>query len=147
MKTAFSHCFFPAPTPPRHWDELMLDEACRRLLDEVSLPGWAPGGRVEFKRTLVVSFFFKFYLQVLQELKNLVKPFPVPVSALAFMGSWQHKLPPSPLLLQTVLWATCQFQLFLLPGFSPSGLLRGEAQDARLSLVHRCLPSALSRET
>uniref|UniRef100_A0A4W2IRX1 Aldehyde oxidase 2 n=1 Tax=Bos indicus x Bos taurus TaxID=30522 RepID=A0A4W2IRX1_BOBOX len=54
----------------RQWDELMLDEACRRLLDEVSLPGWAPGGRVEFKRTLVVSFFFKFYLQVLQELKN-----------------------------------------------------------------------------
>ncbi|KAB0379218.1 hypothetical protein FD755_007002 [Muntiacus reevesi] len=54
----------------RHWDELMLDEACRRLLDEVSIPGWAPGGRVEFKRTLIVSFFFKFYLQVLQELKN-----------------------------------------------------------------------------
>uniref|UniRef100_A0A4W2IRA4 aldehyde oxidase n=1 Tax=Bos indicus x Bos taurus TaxID=30522 RepID=A0A4W2IRA4_BOBOX len=79
----------------RQWDELMLDEACRRLLDEVSLPGWAPGGRVEFKRTLVVSFFFKFYLQVLQELKKLIKPFPVPVSALAFMGSWQHKLPPS----------------------------------------------------
>ncbi|XP_065783775.1 aldehyde oxidase 2 isoform X2 [Muntiacus reevesi] len=62
----------------RHWDELMLDEACRRLLDEVSIPGWAPGGRVEFKRTLIVSFFFKFYLQVLQELKSLVKPFPVP---------------------------------------------------------------------
>lgn len=64
----------------RQWDELMLDEACRRLLDEVSLPGWAPGGRVEFKRTLVVSFFFKFYLQVLQELKKLIKPFPVPNS-------------------------------------------------------------------
>uniref|UniRef100_A0A4W2IRW9 aldehyde oxidase n=1 Tax=Bos indicus x Bos taurus TaxID=30522 RepID=A0A4W2IRW9_BOBOX len=64
----------------RQWDELMLDEACRRLLDEVSLPGWAPGGRVEFKRTLVVSFFFKFYLQVLQELKKLIKPFPVPVN-------------------------------------------------------------------
>ncbi|KAI4574829.1 hypothetical protein MJT46_004108 [Ovis ammon polii x Ovis aries] len=64
----------------RQWDELMLDEACRRLLDEVSLPGWAPGGRVEFKRTLVVSFFFKFYLQVLQELKKLIRPFPVPNS-------------------------------------------------------------------
>ncbi|KAB1279437.1 Aldehyde oxidase 2 [Camelus dromedarius] len=57
----------------RRWDELMLDEACRLLLDEVSLPGWAPGGKVEFKRTLVVSFFFKFYLEVLQELKKLVK--------------------------------------------------------------------------
>uniref|UniRef100_A0A2K5QZC5 aldehyde oxidase n=1 Tax=Cebus imitator TaxID=2715852 RepID=A0A2K5QZC5_CEBIM len=59
----------------RRWNELMLDEACRLLLDEVSLPGSAPGGRVEFKRTLVVSFLFKFYLEVLQELKKLVKLF------------------------------------------------------------------------
>uniref|UniRef100_A0A4X1VBT7 aldehyde oxidase n=1 Tax=Sus scrofa TaxID=9823 RepID=A0A4X1VBT7_PIG len=62
----------------RRWDELLLDEACRLLLDEVSLPGWAPGGRVEFRRTLVVSFFFKFYLEVLQELKKGVEQFPVP---------------------------------------------------------------------
>ncbi|XP_052605482.1 aldehyde oxidase 2 [Peromyscus californicus insignis] len=54
----------------RHWNALMLDEACRRLLDEVSLPGSAPGGKVEFKRTLMVSFLFKFYLEVLQELKK-----------------------------------------------------------------------------
>ncbi|XP_019491153.1 PREDICTED: aldehyde oxidase 2-like [Hipposideros armiger] len=62
----------------RRWNELMLDEACRLLLDEVSLPGSAPGGRVEFKRTLVVSFLFKFYLEVLQELKKRVKLFSVP---------------------------------------------------------------------
>uniref|UniRef100_A0A8C9A0K0 aldehyde oxidase n=1 Tax=Prolemur simus TaxID=1328070 RepID=A0A8C9A0K0_PROSS len=66
----------------RHWNEPMLDEACRLLLDEVSLPGSAPGGQVEFRRTLVVSFLFKFYLEVLQELKKLVKLFSVPVSAL-----------------------------------------------------------------
>ncbi|NP_001289859.1 aldehyde oxidase 2 [Saimiri boliviensis] len=59
----------------RRWNELMLDEACKLLLDEVSLPGSARGGRVEFKRTLVVSFLFKFYLEVLQELKKLVKLF------------------------------------------------------------------------
>ncbi|TKC45133.1 hypothetical protein EI555_005578, partial [Monodon monoceros] len=62
----------------RCWGELMLDEACRLLLDELSLPGWAPGGRVAFERTLVVSFFFKFYLQVLQEQKKLVELFSVP---------------------------------------------------------------------
>ncbi|XP_075385060.1 aldehyde oxidase 2-like [Tenrec ecaudatus] len=56
----------------RHWNELMLDEACRLLLEEVSLPASAPGGRVEFKRTLVVSFFFKFYLEVLRELQKLL---------------------------------------------------------------------------
>uniref|UniRef100_A0A8C2MDQ1 aldehyde oxidase n=1 Tax=Cricetulus griseus TaxID=10029 RepID=A0A8C2MDQ1_CRIGR len=57
----------------RHWNALMLDEACRRLLDEVSLPGSALGGKVEYKRTLMVSFLFKFYLEVLQELKRKVK--------------------------------------------------------------------------
>ncbi|XP_054978420.1 aldehyde oxidase 2 [Sorex araneus] len=57
----------------RRWNKVMLDEACRLLLDEVSLPGWAPGGRVEFKRTLLVSFLFKFYLEVLLELKKLEK--------------------------------------------------------------------------
>lgn len=62
----------------------MLDEACRLLLDEVSLPGSAPGGRVEFKRTLVISFLFKFYLGVLQELKKLVKLFSVAVGALVY---------------------------------------------------------------
>ncbi|KAM6178134.1 aldehyde oxidase 2 [Rhynchocyon petersi] len=64
----------------RRWNELMLDEACRLLLEEVSLPGSAPGGRVEFRRSLIVSFFFKFYLQVLQELKKLRKLVPVPDS-------------------------------------------------------------------
>ncbi|KAM4836127.1 aldehyde oxidase 2 [Thomomys bottae] len=59
----------------RHWNEQMMDEACRLLLDEVCLPGSAPRGKVEFKRTLIVSFFFKFYLEVLQELKTQVKLF------------------------------------------------------------------------
>ncbi|XP_069851875.1 aldehyde oxidase 2 [Dipodomys merriami] len=54
----------------RRWNERMMDEACRLLLDEISLPGSAPGGKVEFKRTLIVSFFFKFYLEVLQELRT-----------------------------------------------------------------------------
>ncbi|XP_051010483.1 aldehyde oxidase 2 [Acomys russatus] len=58
----------------RRWNALTLDEACRLLLDEVSLPGSALGGKVEFRRTLVVSFFFKFYLEVLQELRAEVKP-------------------------------------------------------------------------
>ncbi|XP_012580798.1 PREDICTED: aldehyde oxidase-like [Condylura cristata] len=55
----------------RPWNEKMLDEACRLLLDEVSLPGSAPGGKVEFRRTLIVSFFFKFYLEVSQILKRM----------------------------------------------------------------------------
>ncbi|KAM4836062.1 aldehyde oxidase [Thomomys bottae] len=55
----------------RPWNEEMLDAACRLVLDEVSLPGWAPGGKVEFKRTLIISFLFRFYLEVSQILKRM----------------------------------------------------------------------------
>lgn len=58
--------------PHRPWNEEMLDAACRLILDEVSLPGSAPGGRVEFRRTLIISFLFKFYLKVSQILKMRV---------------------------------------------------------------------------
>ncbi|KAM7316176.1 hypothetical protein ACRRTK_024856 [Alexandromys fortis] len=57
----------------RHWNALLLDEACRHLLEEISLPGSALGGKVEFKRTLMVSFLFKFYLEVLQGLRRKLK--------------------------------------------------------------------------
>ncbi|XP_062972241.1 aldehyde oxidase-like [Elgaria multicarinata webbii] len=52
----------------RPWDEQMLDEACKSVLKEI-LPSSALGGKVEYKRTLIVSFIFKFYLEVLQSLK------------------------------------------------------------------------------
>ncbi|XP_036174431.1 aldehyde oxidase isoform X1 [Myotis myotis] len=55
----------------RPWNEEMLDAACRLVLDEVSLPGSAPGGKVEFKRTLIISFLFKFYLEVLRLLRRM----------------------------------------------------------------------------
>nr|H9TB17.2 RecName: Full=Aldehyde oxidase 1; AltName: Full=Azaheterocycle hydroxylase 1 [Cavia porcellus] len=55
----------------RHWTEEMLDEACRLVLGEVAIPGAAPGGRVEFRRTLLVSFLFRFYLQVSQSLSRM----------------------------------------------------------------------------
>ncbi|NP_001295373.1 aldehyde oxidase [Callithrix jacchus] len=55
----------------RLWNEEMLDTACRLVLDEVCLPGSAPGGKVEFKRTLIISFLFKFYLEVSQILKKM----------------------------------------------------------------------------
>ncbi|KAL4635601.1 aldehyde oxidase-like [Arapaima gigas] len=52
------------------WNEGLLEEACSLLADEVALPPTAHGGKVEFRRTLSLSFFFKFYMQVLQELRQ-----------------------------------------------------------------------------
>ncbi|KAM4836126.1 LOW QUALITY PROTEIN: aldehyde oxidase 3-like [Thomomys bottae] len=51
-------------------DEGMLNDACRQVLEEISLSSpAAPGGMVEYRRTLAISFLFKFYLDVLQQLK------------------------------------------------------------------------------
>ncbi|XP_073407554.1 aldehyde oxidase-like isoform X2 [Dendrobates tinctorius] len=54
----------------RQWNEETLGEACRFILDEISLTPSAPGGKVEYRRTLTVSFLFKFYLEVLQALNS-----------------------------------------------------------------------------
>lgn len=50
------------------WNEKLLQEVCAGLAEELQLPPDAPGGMVEFRRTLTLSFFFKFYLTVLQKL-------------------------------------------------------------------------------
>ncbi|XP_059503012.1 aldehyde oxidase 1-like isoform X2 [Stegostoma tigrinum] len=56
----------------RSWDENLLNQACEMLLDDISLPDSAPGGSVKFRRTLTISFFYKFYLQVWQRLQQLL---------------------------------------------------------------------------
>ncbi|XP_051009811.1 aldehyde oxidase 3 [Acomys russatus] len=53
----------------RCWDEELLNEACRMVLEEISLPPSAPGGMVNYRKTLTTSFLYKFYLDVLRQLK------------------------------------------------------------------------------
>uniref|UniRef100_A0A8C9G5R8 Xanthine dehydrogenase n=1 Tax=Pavo cristatus TaxID=9049 RepID=A0A8C9G5R8_PAVCR len=54
----------------RDWNEKLLQDACHLLAGEMDLSPSAPGGMVEFRRTLTLSFFFKFYLTVLQKLSK-----------------------------------------------------------------------------
>uniref|UniRef100_A0A8C7RBC6 xanthine dehydrogenase n=1 Tax=Oncorhynchus mykiss TaxID=8022 RepID=A0A8C7RBC6_ONCMY len=54
----------------RSWGEELLADACRLLEEEVELSDSAHGGKVEYRKTLTTSFFFKFYMQVLQELRE-----------------------------------------------------------------------------
>lgn len=56
--------------PCRDWNEKLLQDACRLLAGEMDLSPSAPGGMVDFRRTLTLSFFFKFYLTVLQKLSK-----------------------------------------------------------------------------
>lgn len=44
------------------WNRQTLDEALSLLQAEISMVPNAPGGMVEFRRSLISSFFFKFFL-------------------------------------------------------------------------------------
>uniref|UniRef100_A0A6I8NPN3 FAD-binding PCMH-type domain-containing protein n=1 Tax=Ornithorhynchus anatinus TaxID=9258 RepID=A0A6I8NPN3_ORNAN len=61
---------FPSLSPGRDWDESLLVDVCAGLEEELRLAPDAPGGKVEFRRTLTLSFFFKFYLTVLLKLSK-----------------------------------------------------------------------------
>lgn len=50
------------------WDRNLLQEALKMLKDSVPLTGDAPGGMVEFRKSLILSFFFKFFLSVTQQM-------------------------------------------------------------------------------
>lgn len=52
----------------KFWNEKLLQDVCAGLAEELSLSPDAPGGMIEFRRTLTLSFFFKFYLTVLKKL-------------------------------------------------------------------------------
>ncbi|XP_064518045.1 aldehyde oxidase 2-like isoform X1 [Pseudopipra pipra] len=55
----------------RQWNDQMLNEACKLVLEEIVLPPSASGGKVEYRRTLLVSFLFRFYLEVLHGLHQM----------------------------------------------------------------------------
>ncbi|KAM4538347.1 aldehyde oxidase 6 isoform 2-T2 [Fundulus diaphanus] len=59
----------------RPWNEETLNQAYDVLLGELALPLSAPGGKVQFRRSLTLSLLFKFYLDVLQKLRetNVIK--------------------------------------------------------------------------
>ncbi|XP_070786572.1 xanthine dehydrogenase/oxidase isoform X1 [Enoplosus armatus] len=54
----------------RQWGEELLQEACSSLAEEMTLDPSAPGGMVTYRRTLTLSLFYKFYLMVLQKLRE-----------------------------------------------------------------------------
>ncbi|KAG8432676.1 hypothetical protein GDO86_017065, partial [Hymenochirus boettgeri] len=77
----------------RHWDEGMLNEAYKLVLEELTLLSSEKGGRVEYRKTLTVSFLFKFYLQVLKGLKKEVKSSSAALEYISAITDIQAKIP------------------------------------------------------
>lgn len=77
------------------WNEDLLSRACRLLSEDLQLSVGAPGGMEVYRQTLTLSFFFKFYLAVLQKLQQQNKAEEVPLkrSYLSASLPLQHPLP------------------------------------------------------
>ncbi|XP_071965549.1 xanthine dehydrogenase/oxidase-like [Antedon mediterranea] len=48
----------------RVWDQALFNDVTAHLANEMSISPGAPGGMVEYRQSLVISFFFKFYVFV-----------------------------------------------------------------------------------
>ncbi|NXC42818.1 AOXA oxidase, partial [Penelope pileata] len=81
----------------RCWNERLLDEASRLVLKEIALPDSARDGKVEYKKTLIVSFFYRFFLEVLQSLKTMdPRRYPgIPMEYESVLQDFQTKMPRS----------------------------------------------------
>ncbi|XP_058474050.1 aldehyde oxidase 6 isoform X2 [Solea solea] len=53
------------------WNDDTLSPVYGILQEELTLPPSAPGGKVEFRQSLTLSFLFKFYLEILQKLREM----------------------------------------------------------------------------
>ena len=58
----------------REWNEELLEQAVQLLLDEFPLASDVPGGMPEYRRSLAVSFFFKFYWTIKNMLPGKMSP-------------------------------------------------------------------------
>ncbi|KAK7261545.1 hypothetical protein RIF29_27859 [Crotalaria pallida] len=59
------------------WDQDMLQNALNFLQKDISLKEDAPGGMVEFRKSLTLSFFFKFFLWVSHQLDGIKENIPL----------------------------------------------------------------------
>ena len=53
-----------------NWEKRIIPDALQMLEEEISLTDDAPGGMVEFRKSLVSSFFFKFFLWVTHQMNE-----------------------------------------------------------------------------
>uniref|UniRef100_A0A9J7X092 Aldehyde oxidase 5 n=1 Tax=Cyprinus carpio carpio TaxID=630221 RepID=A0A9J7X092_CYPCA len=63
------------------------------LEEEIYVPPTAPGGQEEYRKALVLSFFFKFYMQVTLELQQKVGMNDLPLEYLSALKPFKNEVP------------------------------------------------------
>ncbi|KAK4384529.1 Xanthine dehydrogenase 1 [Sesamum angolense] len=75
----------------KHWNKEMLQGALKVLEKDIVLKEDAPGGMVEFRKSLILSFFFKFFLWVCHQMDGVASfDETVPESHLSAIKSFEH---------------------------------------------------------
>ncbi|KAM3916930.1 aldehyde oxidase 1-like [Leptodactylus fuscus] len=77
----------------RHWDDSMLSEANKQVQKELSISPSALEGKVEYKRSLVASYLFKFYLESSRHLDKLMTRYVQASEHLSAIRGFEKKAP------------------------------------------------------
>ncbi|KAJ1566853.1 hypothetical protein HK096_000180 [Nowakowskiella sp. JEL0078] len=59
----------------KEWNISLVDEVSRLLIEDMPMSYSTPGGQVEYRKTLALSFFTKFFLNVNHEISSSIKSF------------------------------------------------------------------------
>uniref|UniRef100_A0A8D3EAD5 Aldehyde oxidase 5 n=1 Tax=Scophthalmus maximus TaxID=52904 RepID=A0A8D3EAD5_SCOMX len=76
----------------RRWGEDLLTDACRFIKEDVDVSLSIHGGRAEYRKTLAISFFFKFYMQVALEMRERVDV-DLPLEYLSALKPFKNEVP------------------------------------------------------
>ncbi|KAF0045812.1 hypothetical protein F2P81_002341 [Scophthalmus maximus] len=78
----------------RRWGEDLLTDACRFIKEDVDVSLSIHGGRAEYRKTLAISFFFKFYMQVALEMRERgVSDVDLPLEYLSALKPFKNEVP------------------------------------------------------
>ncbi|XP_044734531.1 xanthine dehydrogenase isoform X2 [Chrysoperla carnea] len=75
----------------KEWNQAMLDEAYKTLLEDLPLSPSAPGGMIQYRRALTLSLFFKSYLHICEKFLHI----PVPENEKTGANTFDYSVPKS----------------------------------------------------
>ena len=121
-----------------------FEEATEVILKEMTLPETVPGGQAAFRMTLVASFLYKFYLQVVEDLSADVKA--IKENPDKFPAFNAAELPPVPLVDEKETSGTSNFLSAKKPNYSgvqiyPAPKVASGLEDEILPVVKDSAPA------
>lgn len=77
------------------WNQETLDLAYKYLIEDLPLPPSAPGGMIQFRRALTLSFFFRAFLTISEQLQNTLPNIKIEEREMSAITGFQDKIPKS----------------------------------------------------